>query len=219
MLSRYNIFEPSQGTGYQTPLQIKFKYLPLLVLLLFSSCIDKKTVNVDQNSQHVDLSNYLDIIGRANASENRYVVESAIEYIDSIIKNDGEKYIFSIYYDKAQLLYKLQKYNEAVETLQRTKNNYDIQMAALLIRMSKNNEAMLILRRFLTNYLKQDTLTEKDIEVLCVVSLLSDGNLNEILNDCITLKGAQDIFFSKQSDFGLTKEDLLQSMWPENTIE
>ena len=62
-------------------------------------------------------SEYIQRISKALFSNDVVFISSTIDYIDAIIRLDGHTAILSIYYDKARLLYRLKRFDEALEML------------------------------------------------------------------------------------------------------
>jgi len=222
--ARIYLLRSDQWAGYNS---YKMKVLPLLLLLFFVSCHAKNSSEAE--NQNKEWNDYLMTIGHAEMSNDEQEINSAIGYIDNAIEKGWEKNIFSVYYDKARLLFKLGKYNEALETLGKSKNNYDIQKAALLIIMGNDKEAKLALDDFhivLKESLLLRSVTEVDIKVLFLISILSDTSFDDICSEYVdsgyireeelnlyknSLNSSKDVLLFT------TKDDLLQSMWPVKT--
>jgi tetratricopeptide (TPR) repeat protein len=116
-------------------LQILFLFF---VIAIFSDCIGRK------EEKETLINEYIKRYSEADspfAAED--IIISTIAYTDEIISKKGNKYIKSIYYDKARLLFKLKRYNEALDALFKTDNDesYDIYIATLFIKLSRSDEA------------------------------------------------------------------------------
>jgi len=201
------------------------KVIIYLCLFLFISCYAKKSPEMgNQNDEWID---YFARINHAEITNDEQEINLTIKYIDSIIEKSGEKDIFSIYYDKARLLFRLKKYNEVFDTLERSENNYDLQKAALLIIMGNSTEAKLFLNNFHTvfkKFLLARSVTEEDINILFFISILSDTSFDDICSEYINsgyireedLNLYKNSLNTSKDDLLLaTKDDLLHSMWPE----
>jgi tetratricopeptide (TPR) repeat protein len=77
------------------------------------------------------------------------VIESVIGFMDQLIaKKDNS--VASIYYNKAQLLFRLKRYDEAVETMKQSKMaGSDYYLATLLMRLGRTAEGRDILQKSL----------------------------------------------------------------------
>jgi tetratricopeptide (TPR) repeat protein len=112
------------------------------VLITLVGC-NKSTTFANSSSNE-----YLDRFSQALISNDENFILSAIIYIDNLIESGGENEVGSIYYNKAQLLYKIKHYNKALETLYQTDDSaYDVQKASLLIPLGYQNQAMQLLEK------------------------------------------------------------------------
>jgi hypothetical protein len=151
-------------------------------------------------------------------------VIDVIKYIDSIIEADGNKRIKSIYYNKAQLFYRLKKYDEAMTALyQSDDDSYDVFKAALLILLGCDTEARILL----DNQIEKEKMilnkfsgkeTQKDNIILGIISLyvLSntpvDSFFSELINDnIITQEYIENVIINQIPQ----RYVLLNSIWPE----
>jgi tetratricopeptide (TPR) repeat protein len=187
-----------------------------MTLLLFGGCENKKL-----GSSREKQDEYVQKIGEALSSDNISVISSTIDYIDNISNRDS---FASIYYDKARLLYKLKKFDEALKTLDNNKktvfNKYT--KAALLMRLKRNDEAITMLTELKKEYLNELSTYENNdlkrgssIQAIFGLILLMDQDyefeISELINaNMITEKEGDNL-----KKHNLTKEFILQSLWPE----
>ena len=93
----------------------------------------------------------------ALSSTDVNTISSTVEYINNIIVVEKDSYILSIFYDKARLLYKLKRYDEALDSLNQSKNTLynDFIRASFLVRIERDGEALIALNKIYTNYKKE----------------------------------------------------------------
>ena len=164
----------------------------------------------------------LAIIGGAMHTDDASEIERAIEGVTVILGQDGERYVNDIYYIKAQLLFRLHRHDEALETFNKTQFNFDIQIAqraALLILMGRDREAKIILDGFLASYIESINegidVTHAHIQTLAVVSRLLERSFEDTLNDNTNSRLTVMRLYEFVGFFdGLPKERILESMWP-----
>jgi tetratricopeptide (TPR) repeat protein len=119
-------------------MKIFFKILFFFfIIAVFSACNGKK-------EKETLINEYIKRYSEADspfAAED--IIISTIAYMDETISKKGNKYIKNIYYDKARLLFKLKRYNEALDALFKTDNDesYDIYKATLFIKLGRSDEA------------------------------------------------------------------------------
>jgi len=172
------------------------------------------------------------------ADEDKIV--STIAYMDEIIAKDSNKNIKSIYYDKARLLFRLKRYNEALEELFKTDDySYDIYKATLFIRLGRNGEAAPYLQRSIEGNKKGllKSIARPDnkknpgeinfyTQGLMALYIFADKTYESILyeltsenimayNEAEVL--LQELLFvdNAQGDMQKVKEIILLNMWPE----
>jgi tetratricopeptide (TPR) repeat protein len=190
----------------------------VLFSFLFFSCTDKSTKG-DLEIQDEYFQRFFDAL----SSNDENVISSTIEYIDNIII-ENDKTVLSAYYDKARLLYKLRKYNEALETLDKNSNSlFNRYLKATLLTQTGNNEkARGMLLELKTEYLielnknkyavsKREGLVQAIMGLVLLLNQDYDFEVNEFVKKGI---------FTEQEGSGLiknrfTKELILQSCWPE----
>jgi tetratricopeptide (TPR) repeat protein len=159
---------------------------------------------------------------RAMATNDEEVILDEIKYMDSVIGIEGDKKIKSIYYNKAQLLYKLKKYDEAVATLYQTDDErYDVVKAALLILLGNDTGAQkllakqieknkTILYQFLEEPNQRDNLILGTISLYVLSAMSMDSFFSELVNnDIVTQEHLNDLITQMPQ-----KDVLLNSMWP-----
>jgi tetratricopeptide (TPR) repeat protein len=158
---------------------------------------------------------------RAMTTNDEAVILDEIKYMDSVIEIEGDKKITSIYYNKAQLFYKLKKYDDAVAVLYQTDNErYDVVKAALLILLGNDTEAQRLLNKQIE---KNKTILfqflgepyQRDNLILGTISLyvLSDMSMSSFFSELVN----NDIVTQEYLNGLITqipqKDVLLNSMW------
>ena len=207
------------------------KYIIIIIFIIFFSVCIKETEN-KKNDFFIEYPEFLEVIGKAGSPfADEYEKISAIAYIDGIIAKESNKRLTNIYYLKAELLYKLNRYNEALETIINIEDE-DYSIATLLIILGREKEAEPYLQKCINKninglILSKEQSEERYLNIQALVSfyILSDRNyesiesiLNELLIEgIITQKDSetllQDDFF--KNDLQQIKEIFLTSMWPE----
>jgi len=207
------------------------KYIIIIIFIIFFSGCIKETEN-KKNDFFIEYPEFLEVIGKAGSPfADEYEKISAIAYIDGIIAKESNKRLTNIYYLKAELLYKLNRYNEALETIINIEDE-DYSIATLLIILGREKEAEPYLQKCINKninglILSKEQSEERYLNIQALVSfyILSDRNyesiesiLNELLIEgIITQKDSetllQDDFF--KNDLQQIKEIFLTSMWPE----
>ncbi len=185
----------------------------LLILVLIMFGCDKTEKLSDE-----ELKEYLYFFHEVNTSNDRDKIISGIEYIDSLIENGMEKDIHSLYYNKAQLLYKLGDYKDAIETLKKDKAQ-ELNLAALYIILDDEKEAKDVLdilyQRYKT-YLKKERDKEKRndiVQMLAYISILSDKNIDEIWENLIKEGILSRQEQERMSIYIPAREELLKGIW------
>jgi tetratricopeptide (TPR) repeat protein len=150
------------------------------------------------------------------------VMLSTLAYIDDIITKEGNKNIKSIYYNKAQLLYKMKRYNEALNVMYQIDDKaYDAHLAALLICLGWENEAISLLQNVINvnkTVLNELSISKEErnriIMGTILLYILADRSpeslCEELVNSKITTQQEADNLLK---DNKITKEIILQSMW------
>ena len=192
------------------------KYLFFIMLVLFVSCGASDSARSENRNKEYE--EYMRILGWAMVSNDISEINYAIKYVNDIIERDGEKYIHSIYYDKARLLFRTGKYSEALEILDITEFNYDIQKAALLILIGKDSDAEAILNNFLFDYIQsinaEVDIEERHVGILVLISRLLDKNFDITLRDNNNPGLNAAMMYEWANIYDSSKEDILRSMWP-----
>jgi tetratricopeptide (TPR) repeat protein len=147
--------------------------------------------------------------------------------MDSIIDKEGNKNIKSIYYNKAQLLYRLKEYDAALDTLYKANDEfYDTSKAALLILLGREAEARIVLNEQIKKnevilYQFTGDKDRRDMLILGTVSLyiLSDMHITPFLSqlvkdNIITQKHLDDVLINQVE----AKETILSNMWPKDFL-
>jgi tetratricopeptide (TPR) repeat protein len=198
----------------------KLLFISLCVLLLVFSCAKELSViPAPKSAQAKDFAEHL-----LKAFDESSII-STISYIDTIIEKEGNKNIKSIYYNKAQLLYKIKRFDEALEALNSTDDeSYDAYKATLLIRLGRDNEATLFWDNCIERNIKAIhgstlPLTQKDINIIQATIALYvladkpfDSFLSELTANQIITQQEAEAFIQNNT---VTKELLLHSMWAE----
>jgi tetratricopeptide (TPR) repeat protein len=218
-------------------IQIVFKIsIFFFVITVFSNCNGKK------EGKETLLNEYLEHYREAESPfADEDIIISTIIYMDEIIAKEGNKNIISIYYDKARLLFKLKRYNEALDELFKTDNDelYDVYRVTLFIRLGRNSEAVSYLQRLIDRnkrgLIKLIAQPDKEknheeinfyIQGLIISYIFADKTYESILfeltsENLITYNEAeillQEILSldNNQGNIQKTKELLLINMWPE----
>ncbi|MDR1839677.1 MAG: hypothetical protein LBQ93_08880 [Treponema sp.] len=117
-----------------------FMKVAICCLSLLSIMMCRKTTNTEE---------YFERFFQASSPfADEEMIMSTISYMDSIISKEGNKKIESIFYDKARLLFLLRQYDEALEELFKTDDEYyDIYKATLLICLGRESEAVSFLQK------------------------------------------------------------------------
>jgi len=203
------------------------------IVIMFSDCSRKKEIF------------YNDYVKRYSEADSPFadenVIISTIAYMDEIIAKEGNENIISIYYDNARLLFKLKRYNEALDVLFKTNDDefYDIYRATLLIRLGRSSEAVQYLQRLIDNSKKglielikkpEKIKNHGEIDIyiqgLMALYIFADRTYESILyeltsENIITYNEAEILLQEilspdhTQNDIQKTKEILLFNMWPE----
>jgi tetratricopeptide (TPR) repeat protein len=165
---------------------------------------------------------------------------STIAYMDEIIAKEGNKSFIDIYYDKARLLYRLKRYNEAYDALFQTEDEfYDIYKATFLCRLGRDSEATPYLQKLIntniTGLKEYDTLPARKknheekifyIQGLILLYILADRSyesiLYELTSENIIARQEAEVLLNEilfldnpQGDMQKAKELTLISMWSE----
>jgi tetratricopeptide (TPR) repeat protein len=161
------------------------------------------------------------------------LIISTISYMDSIISKEGNNKIESIFYDKARLLFLLRQYDEALEELFKTDDEYyDIYKATLLICLGRESEAISFLQnaiklneRGIIELKKQRENIRDAIEnyilglMACYVlaDMSYESILYELVSQNIATRQEAEILFQEGfqfiSDTQEIKEIILKSTW------
>jgi tetratricopeptide (TPR) repeat protein len=186
------------------------------LLFILISCEKRK----ESFFKKIQTPDYIEIIHEAETFHSEETVKVAIEYLDNIL-NTGESSFYSIYYDKARLLYLSGRSEEALETINLTKNKiYEIHKAALYICLDREDDAIKLLTE-LYNYYMNILAANKDskqrdnlFSILITINILLDRNNDDLIRDVFK----ENIFFEEMNKFQnfsqLTKADIIKSMWP-----
>jgi tetratricopeptide (TPR) repeat protein len=198
--------------------KIKFIFICFLSVLCCLGCYKEK-----KNKIIHDYSDFQSHYLRGISTTDMEVVADEIKYMDSIIKSEGNKNVKSIYYNKAQLYYRLKKYDDAIAVLYETNDErYDIAKTALLILLGCDAEAQALLdnqiekNKTILYHLSIDQ-NQTDVLILGTISLyiLSDMSIDSFLDDLIdrnivTREYLDNMLMHNELD----KDVILNSMWP-----
>jgi tetratricopeptide (TPR) repeat protein len=159
---------------------------------------------------------------QAFSSVDEKLIISTITYMDILIKQEGNKNIASIYLNKAQLLYKLKRYDEALEVLYQANDNYyDVYKASLLIKLGRVGEAEVLLqnaidenKKILNNELVSKEQKEAIIQGTIALYILSDKSVEPLFNELVTDKViTQQEASAILAKTVLSKKMILDSIW------
>ena len=158
------------------------------------------------------------------STNEEQIIFDEIAYMDGIIESEGNRNIKSIYYNKAQLLYRLKKYDDAMMTLYQTDNDdYDVYKAALLILLRCDTEAQKLLdkqieknKNILYEFSEDQIQVNSIIMGTVILYVLSDMSVDSFFSELID----SNIITQKYLDEVLKtqivqKNDILRSMWPD----
>jgi tetratricopeptide (TPR) repeat protein len=201
--------------------------LLIIILIRCNKTVDKTSIIENDEQYNEYLEHYIPALSSL-ADDNTLL--STITYIDDLIEKGKHEKIKDIYYDKAKLLYKLKKYDDALNTLyQSDESYYNIYIATLLIRLKQEDKAIPILENIISTNKKgliETQMPEQKrkfiLQGTMACYILADKTREEILldmtNENISKKQDVDLFLQEmltQDDIIMTKEDILLSMWPE----
>jgi tetratricopeptide (TPR) repeat protein len=207
----------------------KLKWIFIFFVFLLLIGCSKKHNNTIKEQPSTFLDEYLLRIHTALITTDEETVLSTIKYIDDIILSKNTE-IASIYYNKAQLLYKIKRYNDALDALYQTDaENYNFYKATLFIRLGYTNDAESILNDLIDgnkkllyqpSIIREGQKTYNTIQVLIMLYVLSDRTVESLLTELEN----EELISQEESDRILsnnitTKEIILNSMWPNNTTE
>jgi tetratricopeptide (TPR) repeat protein len=187
------------------------------VLITLIGC-NKSTTFTNSSSDE-----YLYRFSQALISNDENFILSTIIYMDNLIESGDENKVRSIYYNKAQLLYKIKQYNKALETLYQTDDSaYDVQKASLLILLGYQNQAMQLLKKATATNKKiliETSLPEHQktlvLQGLVALYILADKHIEPLFEKLVVDKiiTSEEAYTILQYNT-ITKEALLNSMWP-----
>jgi tetratricopeptide (TPR) repeat protein len=208
----------------------------ILFFIMFLGCIrtsKPESISTEENS--TQYNEYLERFFPAiSPFADDDLLLSTLTYIDEIVAKEGNKKINSIYYDKARILYKLDQYDEALDALLQADDTYNAYIATFLMRLGRNEEAIPFLESLIDTNKKW--LIEPSIESskqkrssvlqgLMMFHILIDKSRDEILSDMAdenigTRNEMEELLRNMliQDDIIITKENLLESMWPDREV-
>jgi len=205
-----------------------------LLVVLFEGC--NKTTH-----ENILLKEYTEYCLPAfNSLADDDLILKTIAYMDNIIAKEGNNNITTIYYNKAALLYKLKRYDEALDTIFQTNDKeYDVYKATLLIRLGRIDEAIPIFQSALDRYKEKinelvaiegkanaSDRTKNAIQGLMMYYILLDlpkeSILSEFTSENILTQYEAEVFFQKLlllgGDIQGIKEMTLKGLWPERYV-
>jgi tetratricopeptide (TPR) repeat protein len=193
------------------------------ILFLFLAILTGCNNDKQMTAKETQAKAYMERISQAfSPSAEDGVILSTISYLDNIIAQEGNKNIKSIFYNKAQLLYKLKRYDEALEVMyQMNDESYVAHIAALLVCLGRDNEAVFLLQNAIDankKALTNASLTRERKNLIIQGSMLLYELANKPLETLFTELIIDKIITRQEADVLLesnkaTKEIILQSMW------
>ncbi len=166
---------------------------------------------------------YFEKFYAALSSKDTTYIESTIHYIDEKL-SEGKSNIASIHYNKAQLLYRLRRYDEALQAIEEDNQNLgEFHAATLLLRLRRKTEAIKKFERILRDYDEQlgnRTLSRKDRGYLLqskitILHLLREDT-SEIYAQLHELHSLSEAEMSMIAESMKTDPDqILLGMWPD----
>ncbi|GMO17450.1 MAG: hypothetical protein Ta2A_26340 [Treponemataceae bacterium] len=191
-------------------------------LLYFVFMILSCSVKRPANSSTEDVDRFFVQLSQALSSDDENLVKEAIDSADKIIAASSNTIIKSIYLNKAQLLYKIKLYDDALNTLrERNDDIYAFDLAALLVKLGRINEAELTMntaitanRKHLNDLKNDDTRKTLMIQGLLAMYTLLDYPIPPLLDD---LENKKIINQQERTDLiantELSKDSILDSIW------
>jgi hypothetical protein len=158
----------------------------------------------------------------ANGMESKQVtvLKTTIEYIDNFIASGGGKDIPTAWYNKAQLLYKLGRMDEAEQALKASESSMkDFHLATFYMITGRNAEADILIQNLCHTYAEQLSLGDsqrvqavKSLQVMYIVSDMEFSDFLEMSNikgDTLTSEELAQIE-NKQA----VRSELIGQLWP-----
>ena len=189
-------------------------------LLLLVSCS-----KADTNSERdTETQAYFNRYAAAMQSNDTRFINETIAYIDKVIQS-GRPYISSAYYNKAQLLYRLKCYDDAVVTIVSAKNSdKDFYLATLYLRLGQKEKAIPILDALFEK--NRQTLLEDKIDkktkihvgesTIIMLNLLqkdTSGFLDEMIHQSVFT--TEEVESMKGNSALQDTTTILSNLWPE----
>jgi tetratricopeptide (TPR) repeat protein len=204
----------------------KLRRLIIFFMFVFLFGCNTKSSKVPTTIQPSEFQNeYFLRFVTAFSSTNENEILSMLDYIDCIIVS-GNTEILSIYYDKARFLYKIKRYDEAVETMKQPEEGFNkFYLASLFIRLGREKEGLDLLNEIIANNettLEQISKNEQQSKLgyfygLLEMYFLADKPIEPLITEfvdknIITQERANELLEMYAST---TKEIKLDFMWPE----
>jgi len=192
---------------------IKYFVLPIIILMSFLACEDKKSSTQEYRKIYLEALN----------SHDEVVIKEAIKYFDGIIKHGSTNDFPSVYYNKAQLLKKIEEFDEALIILDNLKTPQDyFYRASLLVLLGRIEDAEPLFNTLIE--IDNISISEKQInnkrlflfyDNLILVYILSDRDLTEIINIYRADNRLKSEDISRlNNSISIKKKDLLNGLWP-----
>lgn len=189
-------------------------------LLLLVSCSKGDT----NSERDIETQAYFNRYTAAMQSNDTKFINETIAYIDKVIQS-GSPYISSAYYNKAQLLYRLKCYDDAVVTIVSAKNNdKDFYLATLYLRLGQKEKAIPILDALFEKN-RQTLLEDKNdkkakihigestIIMLNLLQEATSGFLDEMIHHGVFT--TEEVESMKSNSSLQDTATILLSLWPE----
>ncbi|MBF9018285.1 MULTISPECIES: M48 family metallopeptidase [unclassified Oceanispirochaeta] len=196
----------------------------IIIILILCSLLSATWAETQQEDV---LSEYSRVFGlEASRSNDFDEIMNGIRYIDNLLTKNEAKVITSIYYNRAQLYYKLGEYDEAINSLQVQNpiNNY--YKATLYIKLGKFSEAESLFNPILfsyevilgkddlspdqrIHYLNNAILIHRFLKKSISIEKLSEFSSKYKLSD----KERQQLLSSLE--YNMDIDECLRGMWPE----
>jgi len=156
-------------------------------------------------------------------SNDTEIIENTLSFIDKLIDQNEFKDLSSIYYNKAQLLNKLKRTDEAIEALEHLEFPLNkFYQASLLVRIGQEEDATSLFDSVIDLYittLKEDERTSDNIrplyESIILAYILADRDqrqVEEMIRDDKRLSDSDITRLNKAKE--AQKDALLQGLWP-----
>ncbi|WP_319562704.1 hypothetical protein [Marispirochaeta sp.] len=200
----------------------KSKQVALIIVLFFAvtSCYESKKDVLTTTEQ----TKYVTIYSEALNSKDPEIVEKALEYIDELIYTDSGQAIKSIFYNKAQLLHSIGRYDDAIAVLITSPQEHSsFYLATLFLRIQQSQDvAKKILQNFILRskyQLLHDNIEHaKELELvnsIYIMLKLSGAKLSSFYEE-ISVAGilTKEEFSTIEKKNSFQVQTMLEGLWP-----